>query len=42
MEAFQDKGRMKSLMESIPFKVVLNDNAALLGAARYAALKSAP
>lgn len=34
--AFNDKGRHRSLMESIPIKVILNDNAALLGAARYA------
>lgn len=34
--AFNDKGRHRSLMESIPVKVILNDNAALLGAARHA------
>jgi glucokinase len=36
LHAFNDKGRMASLMESMPVKVVLNDDAALLGAARYA------
>lgn len=34
--AFCDKGRMRPLMESIPVRVVLNDQAALLGAARHA------
>lgn len=34
--AFNAKGRMESLMETMPVKVVLNDNAALMGAARYA------
>jgi len=38
---FNDKGRLSSLMESMPIKVILNDQAALLGAARYA-LDSAP
>jgi glucokinase len=38
MEAFVSKGRMRSLMENIPVKVIVNDEAALLGAARYAAL----
>jgi glucokinase len=40
MEAFLAKGRMKSLLEKIPVQVVTNDSTALLGAARYAALKS--
>jgi glucokinase len=34
---FNAKGRLESLMESMPVKVVLNDQAALLGAARVAA-----
>lgn len=34
--SFVDKGRFKDLLESIPVWVVLNDNAALLGAASYA------
>jgi glucokinase len=33
--AFIDKGRFKELLDSIPIWVVLNDNAALLGAAQY-------
>jgi len=35
-EAFNAKGRLEPLMESMPVKVILNDQAALLGAARYA------
>jgi glucokinase len=35
-EAFNAKGRLESIMESMPVKIVLNDQAALLGAARYA------
>ena len=34
--AFNDKGRFSGFMETIPVKVILNDQAALLGAARYA------
>jgi len=34
--AFNDKGRLSGLMQSMPVKVILNDQAALLGAARYA------
>ncbi|MCH9614589.1 MAG: Glucokinase [Chlamydiia bacterium] len=36
MNEFSDKGRFKKLMDSIPVKVVLNDNTALLGAKHYA------
>ncbi len=36
LHSFNSKGRLQSLMESIPIKVILNDQAALLGAARYA------
>jgi len=38
MEAFVSKGRLRPLMEKIPVKVIINDETALLGAARYAAL----
>jgi glucokinase len=38
MEAFVSKGRLRPLMETIPVKVIVNDETALLGAARYAAL----
>jgi glucokinase len=37
MKAFTNKGRYKSLMTSIPVKVVMNDKTALLGAASVAA-----
>ncbi len=36
MEAFLDKGRMSSLLDSIPVRVILDDTCALLGAAAYA------
>ncbi len=36
MKAFCDKGRFQSLLSSIPVKVVLTDDVALLGAAAYA------
>ena len=41
LEAFFDKGRMRPLLEDIPVKIVLNDDAGLLGAARYAFLQKA-
>ena len=41
MQAFTAKGRMQSLLESIPVKVIINENAALLGAARCAVVKTA-
>jgi glucokinase len=42
MQAFLDKGRMRSLLEAIPVHVVTNDKAALLGAARCAAVRGGP
>jgi glucokinase len=36
MKAFTNKGRFKNLLEQIPVRVILNDKAALLGAAFYA------
>jgi glucokinase len=39
MNAFLDKGRLRSLLENIPVQVVTNDKAGLLGAARCAATK---
>ena len=33
MEAFTNKGRFKGFLEEIPVKVILNDKAALIGAA---------
>jgi glucokinase len=40
IEAFINKGRMRSLMEAIPVHVVVNENAGLLGAARCAAVRA--
>jgi glucokinase len=40
MRAFLDKGRLRSLLESIPVQVITNDKAGLLGAARCAAATS--
>jgi glucokinase len=36
MQAFTNKGRFKEFLESIPVRVILNDKAALLGAAHCA------
>lgn len=36
IESFRAKGRMRDLLEKIPVRVVLNDKAALLGAAHFA------
>jgi glucokinase len=37
IEAFLNKGRMRTLLEVMPVRVILNDRAALLGAALSAA-----
>jgi glucokinase len=37
MEAFVTKGRLQPLLESIPVRVINNDQVGVLGAARYAA-----
>jgi glucokinase len=37
MKAFKDKGRLSSIVERIPVRVIMNDRAALLGAAANAA-----
>jgi glucokinase len=39
IEAFRAKGRMRPLLEAMPVRVILDPQAALLGAARYAALR---
>jgi glucokinase len=36
LEAFRDKGRFRGFLEKVPVKVILDETAALLGAARYA------
>jgi glucokinase len=40
MREFIDKGRMRPLLESVPVRIILNENTALLGAAHYASEKS--
>lgn len=40
MQAFAEKGRFGNLLRSIPVRVLLNDQAALLGAAHYAAVRA--
>lgn len=40
MQSFAAKGRMQPLLEAIPVRVITNDKIALLGAARYALVKS--
>ncbi|MBI4674628.1 MAG: glucokinase [Chloroflexi bacterium] len=40
MDAFSAKGRFEELLRAIPVRVLLNDQAALLGAARYAGLQA--
>lgn len=41
MQSFLGKGRLKALLETIPVKVITNHNAALMGAARCAVVRSA-
>ena len=41
MRAFAAKGRMSEIVRRIPVRVILNDRAALIGAARAAALRAA-
>lgn len=36
LNSFLSKGRMRPLLEAVPVKVILNDRAALIGAARFA------
>ena len=36
LDAFLDKGRFREFLAEVPVRVVLDDTAALLGAARYA------
>jgi glucokinase len=40
MRAFLGENRLKDLLQAMPVRVILNDKTALIGAARYAALKS--
>jgi glucokinase len=40
MQAFLDKGRMSTLLEAMPVRIILDDTCALLGAAGYAEIKA--
>lgn len=40
MQAFNAKGRLKTVCEAIPVRVIVNPKTALLGTARYAALQA--
>jgi glucokinase len=41
MQSFLDKGRMESLLKDMPVKIVLSDDALLMGAARYTLVQKA-
>jgi len=41
MQSFLDKGRMETLLNDIPVKIVLNDDCGLIGAARYTLVRKA-
>jgi glucokinase len=41
MESFLDKGRMQALLETVPVKIVLNEDTGLFGAARFTLLQKA-
>jgi glucokinase len=41
MKSFLGKGRMQSLLADMPVKIVLNDDAGLIGAARYTLIQKA-
>jgi glucokinase len=40
MKAFTEKGRFENLLRTIPVRILLNDQAALLGSARFAGLRA--
>ena len=41
MESFLDKGRMAGLLKDMPVKIVLNDDAGMMGAAQYTLIQKA-
>lgn len=41
MQAFLNKGRMRSLLETMPVRIVLNDDSGLIGAARFSLIQKA-
>jgi len=41
MQSLLDKGRMQSLLQDVPVKIVLNDDSGILGAAGYTLIRKA-
>ena len=41
MEAFFDKGRVEAVLRDMPVKIVLNDDAGIIGAARFTLVQKA-
>jgi glucokinase len=41
MKSFLDKGRMRSLLSDMPVKIIVNDDAGIIGAARYTLIQKA-
>ncbi len=41
LESFLDKGRMETILKNMPVKIVVNDDAGLIGAARYTLIQKA-
>jgi glucokinase len=41
MKSFLDKGRMRSLLADMPVKIIINDDAGIIGAARYTLIQKA-
>ena len=41
MQAFLDKGRMESILKDMPVQIIANDDAGLIGAARYTLVQKA-
>jgi glucokinase len=41
MQSFLAKGRMTSLLQQMPVKIVLNDDSGIIGAARYTLIQKA-
>jgi glucokinase len=41
MQSFLDKGRMESVLREMPVRIVLNDDAGIIGAARFTLVQKA-
>jgi glucokinase len=41
MKSFLAKGRMQSLLSDMPVRIIVNDDAGLIGAARYTLIQKA-